>query len=246
MCLFGMTLAWVGVAAGNDQTRYSVEGGVACTKCHETQYVMGILGTVHAKIADPQTPAAQRECQSCHGPSATHMQFPMQVANIHFGKDCEHAPEVQNKQCLECHGDSALGGWRASAHGYEQVVCSRCHSMHDPALVVPAKEILSRGCTEACHQDLMGTESASDFSHALGRMIDGKSALTCADCHNPHGPLNSEGCIACHARRPDVLAKETEKAREYHAVALQKGVDCLRCHKGISHPIRGLTLEGRE
>ncbi len=242
VCLFGITLASLAQSAGV-QSEYSEEGAVACIECHETPYVMGILDTVHARIADPRTPAAQKECQSCHGPSATHMRFPMQVANVHFGKNCEHEPETQNKLCLQCHKDSDFGEWSASAHGYEQIVCSRCHSMHDPDRIVPTKTTVSVGCTDSCHKEVREIDSASEFSHAIGRDLDGKGELTCAGCHNPHGPLSSERCLGCHAQTPEVLAKESDKARRYHETASAKGTDCIRCHKAISHPIRALTLD---
>ncbi len=222
---------------------FSKEGAVACIDCHDTAKVMGIVDTAHANFADPRTPAAQRQCQSCHGPSATHMKFPMQVANVHFGANSATPPAGQNKMCVACHGTREQEeAWQASAHGYEKVVCSTCHSLHDPERIVPADATLNRVCAE-CHSDLMGTASPSDFSHAVGRELGGRGQLTCTSCHNPHGPLESGRCLDCHAQTPEVLAQQSEKARRYHEVAAQRGTDCMRCHKGIAHPIKPLVLE---
>lgn len=222
-------------------SEYSEEGAKACIDCHETAHVMGILKTAHAKVSDPRTPAAQKECQSCHGPSATHIQFPMQVANLRFGKGSNTRPEVQNQMCLECHRDGARQEWQASAHGFEQVVCSACHSIHDPDKIVPTRTTVNDRC-EACHEELMATAKAADFSHALGQKLGDQGQLTCTGCHNPHGPLSSVRCLDCHTSSPDILAKQSQKARRFHEVAERKGTECMRCHKGIAHAIPPLVL----
>jgi nitrate/TMAO reductase-like tetraheme cytochrome c subunit len=229
-------------AAANAREEFE-KGAKACLDCHGTDYVLGILETVHATSSDPNSPAAQKQCVNCHGPSTVHMKFPMQVANLHFGEKSEDKPEVQNKQCLECHSDGDRKEWEASAHGYEHVVCSTCHSAHDPHKIVPAEATRSSGCTESCHDNLLGSQPASNFSHSLGQDIDGKGALTCDSCHNPHGPLNSGRCTDCHDQTPEHRAKESEKARRFHKVAEKRGTECMRCHKGIAHPIPPLVLE---
>lgn len=230
------------IAGGGDG--FSEEGAVACIDCHETPYVMGILQTKHADASDPHTPAARKQCQSCHGPSSVHMKFPMQVENVHFGKDSGARPEVQNRMCLDCHGDDPeRKDWTASAHGFDHVVCSTCHSMHDPAAIVPIEAAVTSRCTESCHEDLMRGSAPTTFSHAVGRDLGGKGELTCAGCHNPHGPLGSGRCGDCHVRTPEEIAKESPKARRYHEVAEEKGTECMRCHKGIAHPIPPLVLQ---
>jgi nitrate/TMAO reductase-like tetraheme cytochrome c subunit len=235
------------VRAAKPAQAYSEEGAKACLDCHETESVMGILETAHFKDHDPKTPAATHQCQSCHGPSARHMMFPMQVENVHFGRKSGHSAQRQNERCLECHLSDESGhreNWKASAHGYEKVVCSTCHSMHDPEKVVPARADVKATCTSVgCHDTLLANSEPEQYSHALGRNLSGKGELTCSGCHNPHGPLESTRCLDCHSQSPEVLAKQSEKAKRFHDVARAKGTDCVRCHKGIAHPIPPLVLE---
>jgi hypothetical protein len=222
---------------------YAEGGAATCIDCHDTSTVMGILKTAHAEVSDPGTPAARKECESCHGPSADHTRFPMQIENVHFGKGSGAAPEVQNQLCLECHENGGREAWRASAHGFEKVLCSQCHSMHDPAQVVPAQATVSAGCTnDACHGELMGNTKLSDFTHAIGHDLGGSDPLTCSDCHNPHDALNASRCNDCHSRTLKVVAMESLKAKRFHEVAERKGTECTRCHMGIAHPIPRLVL----
>jgi hypothetical protein len=225
------------------QPEYSEEKAVACLDCHGTPEVLAIVDTVHANFDDPRTPAAQRQCQSCHGPSKVHMQFPMQVENVHFGKGSATDPKAQNQTCLACH-ENGESGWNASAHGFENVLCSACHNMHNPEKVVPARAKVSEGCGAAgCHEDLVLGSKASDLSHATGAVLGDKGGIVCSDCHDPHGPLSSGRCGDCHHQTAPVLALQKEKARRFHEVARERGTECMRCHRGISHPLPDDLLE---
>jgi DmsE family decaheme c-type cytochrome len=223
---------------------FTDENAKACVDCHGDSKVLSILKTAHGNKDDRHTPAAQKWCQSCHGPSARHMQFPMQVDNLHFGKESRAKPEVQNEACLECHRGGARKNWSASAHGFENVVCSTCHHIHDPPRIVPRTATVSKGCQAAgCHDELMAGAKEGEFSHAVDKALQDGEQLTCAGCHNPHGPLSSDRCVDCHAQTPEAVAKQSEKARRYHEVARQKGTACMRCHKELSHPIKPLDLQ---
>ncbi len=236
-------------ASVSAQPEYSNEGAKSCLDCHATERVLGIRETAHADRENPKTPAAQkRACESCHGPSKKHMQFPMQVGNQRFGKTSSTPPKLQNQMCLECHGNAAeQEAWHASAHGYEDVVCSVCHNMHDPSSIAPGKATVSSGCRESgCHDTLMGNSPAVRFTHAVGKDLGSSGQLTCTGCHNPHGPLSSGRCIDCHPQTAEISSKETEKARRFHEVAERRGTECIRCHKGLAHPVKPLQLEQQE
>jgi nitrate/TMAO reductase-like tetraheme cytochrome c subunit len=216
---------------------YSPEGAKACLDCHETPEIMGIMETPHFEGTNEDAPAAQRQCQSCHGPSARHMMFPMQVENVHFGKGSHAAPALQNQACLQCHESGEREQWNVSAHGFEEVLCSNCHSVHDPKALIPQEQTRIAGCTESCHDDLMAGADPASFSHRVGAELADEGTLTCAGCHNPHGPLESSRCVECHEQTPEAMAKESEKARRFHETAKKRGTGCIRCHKDIAHPI---------
>lgn len=236
-------LAISSVAAAPTEPEYAEEGGVACLDCHETDQVMGILGTAHANFDDPRTPAAQKQCQSCHGPSKVHMQFPMQVKNVHFGKSSSAKPEIQNQACLECHKDGKAG-WKTSAHGFDHLVCSTCHGMHTPKKVVPERATVTKGCTMAgCHEDRAANFASSKLLHPSFVDLEGKGVMVCSDCHDPHAPLNSGRCTNCHKQAPGILAQQSEKAQRFHAVAAAQKTECMRCHRGIFHPLPDDVLE---
>jgi len=101
---------------------------------------------------------------------------------------------------------------------------------------------------ERTGKNLGGCARSQGFSHAPGGNCDGTSdaELSCATCHNPHGPLNSGRCGECHEQTPAIQAKHSEKARRYHQVAEARGTECIRCHKGIAHEIPPLVLQQSE
>ena len=231
-------------ALSQPEASYSKEGATACLDCHETARVMGIVDTVHADFDDPRTPAAQKQCQSCHGPSSVHMQFPMQVENVHFGEASRHAATLQNGRCLACHQNDKAEQWSASAHGFEDVLCSTCHNLHSPSKIVPSRARVTEGCTmSGCHADLMAEADPKDFSHPSGLEFPGVEAFVCSDCHDPHGPLASGRCEDCHVQTPALLAKQSAKAQRFHEVAAKRGTECMRCHRGLSHPLPDDVLE---
>ena len=85
----------------------------------------------------------------------------------------------------------------------------------------------------------------SEGARLFSEPIEGGNTFTCSTCHDPHGPLDSTRCVECHAQTPEVLAKQSEKARRFHATADEKGTECIRCHKGLAHPIGPLEQAAR-
>ena len=218
--------------------RYTAEGARACLKCHESDTIMGIVDTPHANRKDPNTPAAGHQCESCHGPSATHMEFPLQVGNIRFSKhDASTAPAERDRACLECHTNGNQADWKMGPHGFEEIACVNCHSIHksrDPAL---SAQLQTQQCTEACHKQIIETAPMPS-----AHRITGEDRMLCTTCHNPHGPIELSLCNSCHPQIPEAFALQPAKARDYHERALSKEIACTDCHKTFVHAAPDLTI----
>ncbi len=223
---------------------YEANGAQPCLRCHESEKIMGIVETPHARTDNPDTPASKLQCESCHGPSATHMQFPMQVGNIRFSEGSKTPNGEQNKICLECHQDGARENWEAGPHGFDHLSCASCHSIHkasDPALHTDAQNLR---CTDGCHEKVVSSAPANS-SHPFARP-GAEDGVKCLDCHSPHGPLDLSECLSCHPQGQADLAKESEKARGYHQRAIAQKIPCTDCHKGIVHALPEVTHRERK
>jgi hypothetical protein len=225
----------VQVGPASAQQAYFGEGAAACLECHESEKIMGILETPHANFDDPLSPAARDQCESCHGPSATHVKFPMQVGNIVFTKHGKTPITERNQACLECHHEGDQSHWGEGPHA-QDLSCASClviHKSHDPMLV---RKNQAQNCA-ACHE-LILESSPVPTTHPLS----GPDAMYCTECHNPHGPTNLTSCVSCHPQDAPTLAKESAKAQDYHGRALTRKIDCTACHKGFVHSLAAIAL----
>src|SRR5262245_24665452 len=101
-------------------------GSETCVVCHEN-YDKTIELTKHGFRANERTPAAQRGCESCHGPGEAHASDPVNVKPIQLGR----VPAAEaNAQCLNCHSRGAHALWDGSQHENRNVACRDCHSVH--------------------------------------------------------------------------------------------------------------------
>jgi len=232
VCLLWAVLA---AALASAQQPYSGDGAVACLECHESDTVMGILDTPHADFDDPRTPASREQCESCHGPSATHMEFPMQVGNIVFTKHGKTSIAQRNQTCLECHNTGEQAHWDEGAHGKE-IACASCHVMHKPSDPSLVKAGQAQRCGK-CHDDIL-EKAPAPAPHPL----TGADAISCTECHNPHGPTTLTSCNGCHRQDSTALARQSPKARGYHERAVSQKIDCTACHKGFVHAMPQVTF----
>jgi predicted CXXCH cytochrome family protein len=206
----------------------SGEGAVVCLKCHETPGIMEIIETPHANFDDPRSPASTDQCESCHGPSGTHVNFPMQVGNIRFTKHGKTSIAERNAACLKCHTKGAAAHWDEGAHG-QKLQCGNCHTIHKLDDTARAQADQATLCGE-CHTAILSSPPASS-SHPL----TGERAMICSQCHDPHGPTRLAACVDCHLQDAKSLARQSPKAQDYHARATAEKIDCTACHKGFVH-----------
>ena len=213
---------------------YAGGGAKTCLNCHAGDAVVNpILATPHAVQGDKNTPFGQLGCESCHGPSAKHVESREFKPDVIFVKSkLPHtgdskigevsSPEIRTAQCLTCHENNLRMNWKGSQHQTNDVACNDCHTIHvskDPVLV----KITQPEKCFTCHAE----QRADSFKFSHHPIREGK--VVCSDCHNPHGSPGpkllkeftvNEVCYTCHMEKRGPLLWEHEPVRE----------SCLNCH----------------
>ncbi|MEO8028201.1 MAG: DmsE family decaheme c-type cytochrome [Bryobacteraceae bacterium] len=159
-----------------------------------------------------------------------------------------------DKGCLSCHmGNATHAGRVQGSHARNQVGCTSCHSVHKPSKTTGIQSV--NGLCATCHTSVW----ASFQRPQKHRLPEG--AMSCVDCHNPHGGLkpgnmrivaaNEPGCFKCHADKRGPYTFEHSPVRvegcaachEPHGSANPRMLaraevrfQCLECHSNIGSP----------
>ena len=148
----------------------------------------------------------------------------------------------RDKICLSCHlNQPTQVGRIMGPHAKNQVGCASCHSIHNPAggTIAPRKAAVVNQLCAKCH-----TQQWASFQRPYKHRLP-EGAMSCVDCHNPHGGLlpkalqtvsaNEPGCLKCHGDKRGPYAYE-------HAPVRLEG--CMACHQphGSANP-RMLTRQ---
>ncbi len=218
----------------------TVVGQETCQECHE-----GMGAGVHSRLAEFEYMGGTRGCEACHGGGSLHVGAADNGQIIKFG---ELRPEESAAVCAKCHSDGKLMDWTHSEHALSDVACTDCHAIHGGGKTA-LKQQDPKLCY-SCHQEQMAKGNFPSH-HPIK---EGK--MTCGDCHNPHGELNTEErtndlCLNCHSRYqgPFVFghAPVEEDCTICHdphgSVANNMLVQnepflCLQCHEGHFHILR--------
>jgi DmsE family decaheme c-type cytochrome len=214
--------------SGSSAPLYSDRGAQTCFKCHDEAPVTDVLSTPHGMKGDSHAPFGQHECESCHGPSETHVQGGKGPdghkphPNVVFvGPNASPVAE-RNKVCLSCHQNGLRMDWHGSQHQDANLACVSCHTIHakkDPILV---RETQPDKCF-TCH----AAQRALSMQLSHHPIREGK--VICSDCHNPHGSPGptllkkvrvTDLCYTCHADKRGPMLWEHQPVRE----------DCTNCH----------------
>ncbi|MGC8880593.1 MAG: cytochrome c3 family protein, partial [Anaerolineae bacterium] len=174
-------------------------GSEICAGCHE-DIAKAFRRSPHQRV-EARGAWQGKACESCHGPGAKHAESGSAGDILNPGKAVAATSE---KTCLACHGAQPALRWRArDAHSRNQVSCVACHKVHGPAqeLGLKAAPVVNRQCS-SCH----AAEWAEFQRPHTHRLREG--AMSCADCHDPHGSTrpgsmqtvsaNEAGCLRCH------------------------------------------------
>ena len=232
-------------------------GEKACLECHDNNKVNAILNTPHFVTADARTPAANQACEACHGPAKEHSLFPQEVSAMRFGTQSKTSAEEQSGICLSCHrGDHV--NWGNSAHAAEDLSCVSCHTVHTQRDTVMDRYSQTDVCF-TCHlQEKMQVNKP--YRHPVR-----EGAVTCTDCHNPHGSNGpvalvrtsvNETCYLCHAEKRGPFVNEHEPVQDgcdnchtphgsnvENLLIVRAPFLCQQCHSDHSHAREAYDFE---
>ena len=212
-------------------------GSAACGICHEDigkAFMKSPHAIVDTRVSKDKTHDWQgRACEACHGPGQKHAES-ADAANIR--NPAKLAAATADKLCLTCHLNQPTQiGRLQSSHAKDQVACTTCHKVHaggGHSLVARKAEGINELC-RTCHLSAWA-QFQKPFHHKLP-----EGAMSCVDCHNPHGSIrpamgqtfaaNEPGCFACHGDKRGPFTFE-------HAPVRFEG--CATCHEphGSANP----------
>lgn len=253
--LFALTIvAAISPAAslsGAEERPAGYAGSETCQTCHEEIFT-AFQKNPHRRVeTDKKRGWESRACESCHGPGAKHAESASAQDILNPAK---LAPAKADQGCLKCHlNQPAQSGRLQGGHARNQVACVGCHSIHQGAEKLRPRDQagINRQCA-GCHTAVWA-EFQRPYKHRLP-----EGAMSCVDCHNPHGSLlprsvrpvsaNEPGCFKCHGDRfgpftyehPPVRLEGCWACHEPHGSANprlltrpEQRLLCLECHANI-------------
>lgn len=220
-------LLWLGAALmlAADNGFVGIQG---CRNCHKHDKIWdSFFKNPHAK--DPKA-----GCESCHGPGQNHVDAGGDIDTV-VNAFSVMKPKQIIAVCLGCHEQEfGRANVRRSDHTQQNVPCTMCHSIHNPAT---PKNLLAKKQPDLCYG--CHTSVRSQFSLPFKHRVN-EGFMSCSDCHNPHGGFtstagmgqaskmtnqahgNEQPCMKCHVdkRGPFVF---THQAGDVDG--------CVSCHK---------------
>jgi DmsE family decaheme c-type cytochrome len=242
--------------AANQPAEYV--GSQACQMCHE-DISNSFQKNPHQQVETGSKHGwATRACESCHGPGSKHADS---ASAADIKNPAKLKPAEADKICLTCHLNQPTHVGRInSSHARNQVSCSACHSIHangPNGLVARKPPDINKLCA-ACHANVWASFQRP-YKHRLP-----EGAMSCVDCHNPHGTLlarsiqtvraNEPGCFKCHGDKAGPFTYEHAPVRlegcmachQPHGSANPRMLTrhevrfvCLECHSNLPTPVPG-------
>ncbi len=206
-------------------------GSDACKVCHEDTSTAFAKSPHQVVDTSAKYGFEGRACESCHGPAQAHTESPS-ADNIR--NPAKLTAAAADRICLTCHLNQPTHvGRLESSHARNQISCTACHKVHAAQPIVARKpEAINKLCA-SCHLNVWA-QFQRPFHHKLP-----EDAMSCVDCHNPHGSIrpamqqsfaaNEPGCLACHGDKRGPFTFE-------HAPLRFEG--CAACHEphGSANP----------
>jgi len=250
--LFLLVTAGCVLVRGQNALPAGYAGSEACATCHEDIAKAFANTPHHAVDVNKKRGFEGRACEACHGPAQKHTESASADDIRNPGK---LAAAAADKICLSCHiNEPTHVGRLQSSHAKDQVSCTSCHKVHadnGKQLVVRGPEAINAQCA-GCHVNVWA-QFQKPFHHKLP-----EKAMSCVDCHNPHGTMfksntnafaaNEPGCLACHGDKRGPFTFEHAPVRfeacstchETHGsanprmlVRQEVRLVCLECHANL-------------
>lgn len=254
-----LALIFTAMAHGQEAAKYA--GSESCGTCHEDLANAFAKTPHHAVDLKENSEWKGKACESCHGPGAKHgdSALPTDIAN-----PAKMAASEANRRCGTCHRDQLRSGTGFGGHAGKDVACTNCHKIHagPNTLTVRAPASVNALCT-GCH-----ATAAAQFQKPFHHRVP-ENAMSCVDCHNPHGAARvatqrtalgqQRGCLNCHADKRGPFPFEHAPMRyegcgachEAHGSANPRlltrqevRVTCLECHANLPTAINVSSRAG--
>lgn len=220
-------------ATGSQAQKATYVGSETCSACHEDVFKAFQKNPHQAVETDARRKWEGKACESCHGPGSIHAES---ADKKDIGRPAAKSPAEADRICLSCHRNQPTNAGRVDgSHAKNSVSCVSCHHIHSAdrdGLVARKAQAVNKLCAE-CHSPVWA-QFQRPHSH---RLTEG--AMSCVDCHNPHGTFlsrsmqvvsgNEPGCFKCHGDKRGPFAFE-------HAPVRFEG--CTACHQphGSANP----------
>ncbi len=207
-------------------------GSEICQACHEDIFNALQKNPHYAVELGTRGRWKGQVCESCHGPGSKHGESASAEDIVNPGR---LTGLNSDKTCLTCHLEKTSHPGRIlGSHGRGQVTCATCHSVHrsPDGMVLRKPREVNQQCS-GCH-----TTAWAEFRKPHAHRLP-EGAMSCVDCHNPHGTINRSqvrtfasnepGCFQCHADKRGPFTFE-------HAPMRFEG--CQTCHQphGSTNP----------
>lgn len=234
-------------------------GSEVCQACHEDIF-KSLQKNPHHVVETSNKAWKGKACESCHGPGSRHAES---AAPADIVQPAKLSASGTDRTCLKCHANAPTHVGRLhGGHGKGQVSCAACHSVHKGQMVARKAPEVNAQCA-SCH-----TSQWASFQRPYRHRLP-QGAMSCVDCHNPHGSLlprqlqtaaaNEPGCIRCHGdkRGPFVFEHAPVRMEGCHTCHEPHGsanprmltrhevrYTCLECHTNLPTPAIKTSLGG--